>query len=262
MRRVPSHDAQGRARPSPTSRRRASGGSCASSARRAHSTRAGSARRPHPRCRPGRSASQSAAGCCAAAAGRAAPATTDRPRCRPPSPSPSRGAAQPAIRPTRAGRGGPLRALIRRSRPRSPRQVKAVPTNAQLKIERALELFNASEHPRTVAGLARTLGISARRRGDLQRVGRRGRPDGRVGALLVPVQRRPVRRPRPGAAARPGPRAVGAARRGAGLELPDGGGRDDHLGSPFRGARGRFCTDRRKRWRGGGPPPIVAKDSP
>jgi hypothetical protein len=56
------------------------------------------------------------------------------------------------------GEAAPLRALIRRSRPRSPRQVKAVPTNAQLKIGRALELFNASEHPRTVAGLARTLG--------------------------------------------------------------------------------------------------------
>ena len=52
----------------------------------------------------------------------------------------------------------PLRSLIRRSRPRNPRQVKAVPTNAQLKIGRALELFNASEHPRTVAGLARSLG--------------------------------------------------------------------------------------------------------
>lgn len=52
----------------------------------------------------------------------------------------------------------PFRNLIRRSRPRSPRQVKAVPTNAQLKIGRALELFNSSEHPRTVAGLARTLG--------------------------------------------------------------------------------------------------------
>ena len=44
------------------------------------------------------------------------------------------------------------------ARPRSPRHVKAVPTNAQLKIGRALELFNASEHPRTVAGIARTLG--------------------------------------------------------------------------------------------------------
>ena len=48
--------------------------------------------------------------------------------------------------------------LGRRSRPRSPRHVKAVPTNAQLKIGRALELFNASEHPRTVAGIARSLG--------------------------------------------------------------------------------------------------------
>ena len=34
----------------------------------------------------------------------------------------------------------------------------AIPTNADLKIVRALELFNASEHPRTVAGVARSLG--------------------------------------------------------------------------------------------------------
>jgi hypothetical protein len=52
----------------------------------------------------------------------------------------------------------PGRLLGRRSRPRSPRHVKAVPTNAQLKIGRALEVFNASEHPRTVAGIARSLG--------------------------------------------------------------------------------------------------------
>jgi hypothetical protein len=36
--------------------------------------------------------------------------------------------------------------------------VRAVPTNAQLKIDRALDLFNGSEHPRTVAGIARALG--------------------------------------------------------------------------------------------------------
>lgn len=42
--------------------------------------------------------------------------------------------------------------------PRDPRHVRAVPTNAQVKIDRALELFNESEHPRTVAGLLRTLG--------------------------------------------------------------------------------------------------------
>jgi hypothetical protein len=53
----------------------------------------------------------------------------------------------------------PLGGLMRRAPlPRRPRQVKAVPTNAQLKIGRALELFNTSEHIRTVAGLARTLG--------------------------------------------------------------------------------------------------------
>ena len=45
-----------------------------------------------------------------------------------------------------------------RSRPQSPRQVRAVPTTAEVKVERALELFNGSGHQRTVAGLARTLG--------------------------------------------------------------------------------------------------------
>ena len=45
-----------------------------------------------------------------------------------------------------------------RSLPRDPRHVRAVPTTAQVKVERALELFNGSEHGRTVVGLARTLG--------------------------------------------------------------------------------------------------------
>jgi hypothetical protein len=52
-----------------------------------------------------------------------------------------------------------------RSRPQSPRHVRAVPTTAEVKVERALELFNGSAHQRTVAGLARTLGspwVSAR----------------------------------------------------------------------------------------------------
>jgi predicted Fe-S protein YdhL (DUF1289 family) len=44
------------------------------------------------------------------------------------------------------------------SRPQAPRHVRAVPTTAEVKIERALELFNGSGHQRTVAGLARTLG--------------------------------------------------------------------------------------------------------
>jgi hypothetical protein len=42
--------------------------------------------------------------------------------------------------------------------PREPRHVHAVPTSDELKAARALELFNASEHPRTVAGVARSLG--------------------------------------------------------------------------------------------------------
>ncbi len=42
--------------------------------------------------------------------------------------------------------------------PREPRHVHAVPTNAELKMARALELFNGSEHPRVVAGVARSLG--------------------------------------------------------------------------------------------------------
>jgi hypothetical protein len=45
-----------------------------------------------------------------------------------------------------------------RSRPKDPRHVRAVPTTAEVKVERALELFNGSEHQRTVAGVARTLG--------------------------------------------------------------------------------------------------------
>ncbi len=38
------------------------------------------------------------------------------------------------------------------------RDVHAVPTNADLKLARAVELFNASEHARTMAGVARSLG--------------------------------------------------------------------------------------------------------
>ena len=36
--------------------------------------------------------------------------------------------------------------------------MRAVPTNAQLKIDRALDLFNESEHRRTVTGIIRALG--------------------------------------------------------------------------------------------------------
>lgn len=46
----------------------------------------------------------------------------------------------------------------RRSQPKDPRHVRAVPSTAEGRIERALELFNGSPHQRTTAGLARTLG--------------------------------------------------------------------------------------------------------
>jgi len=52
-----------------------------------------------------------------------------------------------------------------RSVPKDPRHVRAVPTTAEVKVERAFELFNGSEHSHTVGGLARTLGaplVSAR----------------------------------------------------------------------------------------------------
>ncbi len=51
------------------------------------------------------------------------------------------------------------------SAPRPGRNVHAVPTNSELKVARALELFNNSPHPRTVAGVTRSLGspiVSAR----------------------------------------------------------------------------------------------------
>jgi hypothetical protein len=44
---------------------------------------------------------------------------------------------------------------------REPRLVRAVPTNADLKMARALDVFNASAHPRRIAGVARSLGQPA-----------------------------------------------------------------------------------------------------
>jgi hypothetical protein len=42
---------------------------------------------------------------------------------------------------------------------REPRHVRAVPTSDEHKFASAVELFNSSEHPRTVAGVARSLGM-------------------------------------------------------------------------------------------------------
>ncbi len=45
-----------------------------------------------------------------------------------------------------------------REGPRDPRHVRAVPTDTDVRASHALEIFNQTEHARTVAGLCRTLG--------------------------------------------------------------------------------------------------------
>jgi hypothetical protein len=64
-------------------------------------------------------------------------------------------AQEPAAAPTEVDLDEPL---PRRALRKDARHVRAVPTTAEVKVERALELFNGSEHHRTVAGLIRTLG--------------------------------------------------------------------------------------------------------
>jgi hypothetical protein len=54
-----------------------------------------------------------------------------------------------------AGRGG----SGREPGSREPRHVRAVPTSIEHKIASAVAEFNASEHPRTVAGITRSLGL-------------------------------------------------------------------------------------------------------
>jgi hypothetical protein len=56
------------------------------------------------------------------------------------------------------GRGADPAPRPRSEQPREPRHVRAVPTNDDHKVVSAVELFNRSEHPRTVAGVARSLG--------------------------------------------------------------------------------------------------------
>jgi hypothetical protein len=55
----------------------------------------------------------------------------------------------------------PLEARDAAAPAREPRHVRAVPTNADLKMARALDVFNSSAHPRRVAGVARSLGQPA-----------------------------------------------------------------------------------------------------
>jgi hypothetical protein len=44
---------------------------------------------------------------------------------------------------------------------REPRHVRAIPTNADLKMARALDVFNTTAHPRRISGVARSLGQPA-----------------------------------------------------------------------------------------------------
>lgn len=66
-------------------------------------------------------------------------------------------AASVARRPSRTPNPAGLRELIS-GRRREPRHVQAVPAGREPKIELALQLFNDSEHRRTIAGVGRTLG--------------------------------------------------------------------------------------------------------
>ena len=72
-----------------------------------------------------------------------------------------------------------------------PREVHAVPTNAELKVTRALELFNASEHPKTVSGVARSLGAP-----DVS-VGARSDDGALVEIVVAAFVISPVLKPRP-----------------------------------------------------------------
>jgi hypothetical protein len=64
--------------------------------------------------------------------------------------------APEAVEPVQA-----LPEVPRRSRApaREPRHVRAVPTSAEQKVISAIDLFNSSEHCKTVAGVARSLGV-------------------------------------------------------------------------------------------------------
>jgi len=61
-------------------------------------------------------------------------------------------------RPRAAPAPAPAAARPAPARIREPRHVRAVPSSEDQKIIAAVEMFNGSEHPRTVAGVARSLG--------------------------------------------------------------------------------------------------------
>ena len=96
---------------------------------------------------------------------RAADSASDRRRlaARPAAPA-ARDDGGPAPDVARRRGGGRRSALERRrrrpsSRIREPRHVRAIPSSAEHKVSVAIDAFNASEHPRTLAGIARSLGL-------------------------------------------------------------------------------------------------------
>jgi hypothetical protein len=67
------------------------------------------------------------------------------------SPSPSRGSGAPrAPAPARATQGADFQ--------REPRHVHAIPSSIDHKVAAAVDSFNATDHPRTISGVARSLG--------------------------------------------------------------------------------------------------------
>jgi hypothetical protein len=89
------------------------------------------------------------------------PAEED-PRQGPPPPPPPPVRAEPPRRvsPRSSSRGsGGAREGRGSGGAREPRHVRAVPTSVEHKISSAVGFFNSSEHPRTVAGIARSLGL-------------------------------------------------------------------------------------------------------
>jgi hypothetical protein len=67
--------------------------------------------------------------------------------------------AEPAMAPPPAAPDPPTPAPRRRHRAHEHRHVRAVPTSPEQKTVEAIELFNSSEHTRTVCGVARSLGL-------------------------------------------------------------------------------------------------------
>ena len=68
--------------------------------------------------------------------------------------------AEPAapVEPAPPRREQPRREQPPPRRDASRSHIRAVPTNAELKMQRAIDVFNASDHTRTVGGVARSLG--------------------------------------------------------------------------------------------------------